>query len=708
MGSDPKKKNGTTNKKGHTNKKTASKKGTGSKTGSKKRSSSKTTSKKRSSSKTTSKKGISSKTTTKKESTSKTTTKEESTPKTTTKKGRIAEATNKLKSIKNKINIQNAKKGAKKVFTNGKDFLNRHPAVKGALIALASLALVNGAEKIQNPRYQVAQAQNPTANVEEGEYGLIGANGENRPKKGIDAKVKFRQEDGSSARVPYIDVIVLSDSFTEKELEKCDIVYRLKDDADLRDKNKIDKIKAKLKAGTIVIGNALNVDIGYTNVHTDNGMTGKISNDLLEEIMELPKIENKEKDQEKDNENDGKSEVHENDDYYAVNGEVLGIDVNTSAVNLNQFEEMLAGTRKKERVGEITNTKINHVYIKIGGYYAEYEKHTPLWDKKTGEYDKYMNKVVDMVKLCQKYNVEYGFYFYSTAINETEAHDEAKRINEKLEYFKEKGINPPTLPLAIDIETKAVGHYDRQKVLAGNAKKIEESSKARAITFNEVLKENGDYVSVGLYTNQNVTGAVGSEKEKIIDLETLADNISEMKTIPIWWVASLEADSAAKSCDSINNTITPKGKKLHVFCKQIEHDTRVKGSFLVDYSIIYEDDYIELLNSNSKNRKNKSAEQLSSTKSQTKTTMLDIQPKGKTNTTIRGLRPICKTKLYDYTGSHCIGEVDETTQIIGIGLPDKYGRINVVTRDGRKGKVSIDYLESVQEREKDEEKIDLV
>ncbi len=580
--------------------------------------------------------------------------------------------------MKKTTNSQKIIKNAKTLYTKCKRTLKKHPEAKGAVkalgVLLSALAVYNAGAEIINPEYQIAEVQNQTAVTEEGEYGFIDARTENEPERTLGGNVRFGKENGDIVKVPYANISVLSNAFSKREIEKYPIVYKLTQDAELKKQNKRESVVTYLKAGTVVIGQKIE-DGEYVEVRTDNGLTGKVLVNSLEKIFEAPEKEEEKK----------SNTTHRGDGYRAVNGEVIGIDVNTSAVNLDDFEKMLTGDIKYDRVGQIKDTKPNYVYIKIGGYYAEYSEHTALWNE--NEYEKYMSRIVEMIRLCQKHNVEYGFYFYSTAITEQEALAEADLINRKMEFFKGHGIEPPALPLAIDIETKKPGAYDRQKALIGHPDEIEKSSKARAKTFDEVLKKNGDYISLAIYTNQNVTGARGNNNEKIIDMETLADNIKDMDTLPIWWVAQLTVESADNSGKAVQGSKTPKGKELHIYGKQITQDTVVPNcEFLVDYSIIYEDDYLEILDNAKGKKKTATIGDMSLDNSTPDTEMIAYIPKH-------------RTKLYGIGKGKDKGYVDESTQLLGRSMPDSEGKIIVVTRDGRKGRIDLSNLEKLDRSE---------
>ena len=495
------------------------------------------------------------------------------------------------KNIRKKINSIHGKPKLKKTLNkvmNGVDYIDKHASLKGAIAAALAVGTVMLVDDIANPKYQVSYVNEGTAVVEKGGHVLTRANGEDYTRKDLFGKVSVKEENGEKSKIPYADITVLSNSFSKNELDKYEVVYRLTGDQPLRKKNNIGKVITNLPKGTTVIGKSSSMDGTYTIVHTDNGLTGCVLSDHLKQIMTIPKKEEKRTPKKKTSESTiGKS------GYVVVNGEVLGIDVNTSAVNLTQFEEILSGARKHSPIGSISNTKVNHVYIKIGGF--GYKSHNPVWN--SNDYNIYMDKIVKMIDICKKYDVPYGFYFYSTAVDKQDAIKEADLINKKMDYFRERGVESPILPLALNVELNDSSDKQRSiyRGLSGKAREdsIAKASIARAEIFNRVLAEHGDYISMSLYTNQAVT--TDHDNSKVLDLSVLADHIDGMETLPIWWVSQLGANITDISGQKIDGITTPKGKKIHIYGKQIAHDTPVEGSFLVDYSIIYEDDFKSFL-----------------------------------------------------------------------------------------------------------------
>ncbi len=570
-----------------------------------------------------------------------------------------------LRRIGGKLTGQIKNKQVRKVLNNGINKLDRHPAVKGAIATVLAAGLLQGAGAVIDTEYQVVQVTDPTAVVGEVEYGIVPAYWENHTKKSLFQNVNLIDGYGNETKVPYSNVSVISSAFSNRQLKTYDVFYKLSQDAQISRKSKSHNTITNLKAGTVVIGKKSADEDGYVEVCTDNGQVGLIQFSKMEEIMKVPERQ---------------PVMTGSGEYKAYNGEVLGIDVNTSGVNLTQLEEILAGTRKRDHVGAIKDTTVNYVYIKMGGYYHDISAHTPLWAE-GNEYNSYMGKVVDIIDLCKKYDKQYGFYFYSTAITKEEGKEEAATLNKMISYLKSHGVEAPALPLAIDVECQ---NNDRQRKIIGNADKVAEASKARSIIFNEVKRENGNYIpNMTIYTNQNATG-IASGAEKIIDLDVFADNIDGLKEIPVWWVSSLGSDSSARSGDKVAAKVTPEGKRFKIFGKQILLDKSVQGSFLVDYDIIYEKYYKEFIGKDKASNivEETTPTQMSSTKSPLNTTMI-------------GYRPTGKTPLYSIGSGRSLGYIDEQTQLIGRMVPDKYGFVSVVTRDGRKGKVKLSNLEAV-------------
>ena len=582
------------------------------------------------------------------------------------------------RNIRKKINSIKGKPKLKKTLhmaMNGVDYVDKHKMLKGAIAALLALTAVHIAGDKINPKYQVAYINNGTAVVDKDDHGLVRASGEDRTRRSIFDNVTVTAESGDKDSLPYNDITVISNAFSKFELANYDVVYRLKDDQPLLNKTEKGKIITNLPIRATVIGKRAAKD-GYIKIHTDNGLTGYVPESSVKKIMDIPEQQSMS--------TSTSTSTSTSYKYKAFDGKVLGLDVNPSGVNFNQLEEMLAGTRKKDSFGSFKDTEVNYVYIKMGGYNHRYSDHRVLWAEGE-ELDFYMGKVFRIIDLCKKYNKAYGMYFYSTAITEKEGKEEAVTLNKMIQYLKDHGVEAPALPLAIDAEQDDRG-YDRQNQVLYNSEKIAEASKARAIIYNSVRKENGDYIkNVAIYTDQNTTGVVGNSKRKVFDLEEFAKNI-ETKEIPIWWVSA--AESAAKSGQRVSAMELPDGKKYKVFCEQIITDTKVNESFLVDYDKIDEKYYKDFID---KDRQNKAftgviAPQVSSTKSPLNTTMIGYMPRH-------------RTTLYGIGSGKSLGYIDEGTQLIGKVVPDKKGFVHVVTRDGRNGKVRLSNLTAINNRQ---------
>ena len=503
------------------------------------------------------------------------------------------------KAVKRKIR-RRMKKHIEEIQQNPKLYVKSK--LSGGLAAILMVGLGMGVLDMTTEKYQVVEFPPPYTETGEMQTGLAYAkwSSENEFKKNVFTQnVTVIDADGNEYRIKAAQLSALSDAFSKKELEEYQQIYQVIIKSELTNKMG-NKVKATLPAGSYVAGKSEPDSEDMISVITDDGRKGKIVASNLEKIISRPDqgplqpteqegIQAKPLSNITGNQIEFTGSTYAND-FTVINGEVMGIDVNTSGVKMDVLRELLDGSRKLNTVGNITNTQINYIIIKMGGFYWETEDHRNVWGQE--EYDEYMEKIIDIIDLCKEFHIPYGFYFYSTAINEQEAAEEARDINRKLTFLRERGVDPPAIPLALDVEMGVSNKYtDRQLKASDN---IEEASIARAQIFNEVLREHGDYTSMMIYTNQNVTVQDGC----FLDLSTMLDHITVMDTLPIWWVSQYGVKSAEQSGKEMDGTITPQGKTLKIVGKQIVLDEQVEGSFLVDKDVFSEEYFFELLHKN--------------------------------------------------------------------------------------------------------------
>jgi len=192
-------------------------------------------------------------------------------------------------------------------------------------------------------------------------------------------------------------------------------------------------------------------------------------------------------------------------------GNVIGIDVNKGETYL--LEEILLSKNsiKNQTVGEdgdIFDTtevagKIGFVYIKIGS--SSYSKENNFSIIPNVIYSTY-------AAVCEKYQIPYGFYYYSTAITEEEANKEYDTIVERLSELENSKYN--VLPIAIDVELADDLKKDRQ---VGH-----DVTSVKAVLANKLYEKYGKTV---LYTSGR-TASIEKEN-RIIDLVAYKSAIKE-------------------------------------------------------------------------------------------------------------------------------------------------------------------------------------
>lgn len=141
------------------------------------------------------------------------------------------------------------------------------------------------------------------------------------------------------------------------------------------------------------------------------------------------------------------------------------------------------------------NGDINFMYFRIGA--SGYGKNFSIIDN---------THYVEQVKKCEELGIPYGFYYYSTAINEQEAAKEFNHIEKSLDSLGELKYN--LLPFAIDVELAANPKNDRQY---GN-----DTTGAKAYLTNCIQNDLG--IDVMLYTSGNCTLST-TKDANVLDLE---------------------------------------------------------------------------------------------------------------------------------------------------------------------------------------------
>lgn len=254
--------------------------------------------------------------------------------------------------------------------------------------------------------------------------------------------------------------------------------------------------------------------------------------------------------------------------YVVENDNVLGIDV--SGIAPQELRKLLSGeleisdkieTRRGHSVdlSQYKHKKPNFVFIKLGA--------SKIFSKELGQ--GYPTGYKELAAVCEEMKVPYGFYYYSTCINKSEAQQEFTWIKNALDQLPNRDLN--LLPFAIDVEValskelpdkkkaKAQQKVDRQY----NAS-IKNVTSAKAELAN--LLEQTYIGKTQLYTSRN---AVDTDlSSMILDIEQYQ---KELKTgqSHIWFVCPTPNVLHEKSMHKISN---------YVQSKQIVLDAKINNN----------------------------------------------------------------------------------------------------------------------------------
>ncbi len=295
-----------------------------------------------------------------------------------------------------------------------------------------------------------------------------------------------------------------------------------------------------------------NVDgVDWILVTLSDGTSGYVSCEYLKEV---------EKEKSKESENIDSTEIVEeviDKRVVSKSGNVVGIDV-ADGVSGNELEALLTDKNViKDQTARISyydengksvyanaNTSdiagnINFVYIKLGA--SGYGNFVTLLN------DNYL----DQAAVCEKYGIPYGFYYYSTCLDNDEARIEADAINKALDSMKSRKYN--LLPLAIDVEL-ASGSSDRQwgkdvteakaylanlveptqgkTILYGGGRSISSSSPECVLDINRYNKllESGES-DVWLATPRTDDGGISNDTQKYISTISKVADITISQTV---------------------------------------------------------------------------------------------------------------------------------------------------------------------------------
>ena len=336
-------------------------------------------------------------------------------------------------------------------------------------------------------------------------------------------------------------------------------------DLKLRKEPSLDgKVEVKIPNGTVLtvtkeaLENTINVDnYEWIQVQLEDGTKGYVAQEYLVEYEE-----------DKENENEE----------FTIDGNsdnVIGIDVST--ISTQTLDQLLKGEIKIPNnidtvnlgtldLSKYENKEIKYVYLKLGstGYgntfsFVDFENYKEL------------------AKVCEENKIPYGFYYYSTCINNEEARKEAKRIEMLMNSLDKREYN--ILPLAIDIELHQPD--DRQK-----NQDITELTKVKAYLTNLVESTQGKTI---LYTSRNV---IEAPETKIMDLSDYNELIESGES-DVWFVAPEGNSTHRKSLDNILTT-----EDAEVKMKQVVQDGVLPTGEGYDVNVMKKDMYIEYTKAN--------------------------------------------------------------------------------------------------------------
>lgn len=350
----------------------------------------------------------------------------------------------------------------------------------------------------------------------------------------------------------------------------------------------IDEIKNQSKI-ELKYENIVNMEIvgndRYVYVTLDNGKSGYIAYDYLDDDessinQKMPTEESK-------------RNIFSN---YNIsrNGEIVGIDID-EGVTAEQLEEMLqsdsfiASQTTSDFHDEIIDTseisgKINYVYIKIGASSYIKDGKIVLQDNP--------NFFREQARVCEKYGVPYGFYYYSTCITEDEAKREAAYINESINLLDDREYN--LLPFAINYEMYEKSENDE---FGDRQREIEDLTNEKALLASLVSEKHGNVI---LYASGFLISDNSSEKQ--LDWNRYSKSVGD-KNVGLWLPAMINSKTgeygvvSQKDREYFMPIMQSSGKS---YFEQIimDTDTNIPGQIKskIDIDIMSESTFIDLIN----------------------------------------------------------------------------------------------------------------
>ena len=209
-----------------------------------------------------------------------------------------------------------------------------------------------------------------------------------------------------------------------------------------------------------------------------------------------------------------------------ASGNVTGIDI--SGMSPEYLRELLQKgipeSVTTEAYGKTDVTQmagnINFVFIKLGNSgYGKGELIIP-------DYSGYE----EQVKVCEELGVPYGFYYYSTSINEKEAKKEADYIIQAIEELRENyDLKYNIMPPVVDVELK--GKKDRQYG--------KDVSDAKAHIIKRI-QEEGISEDVLIYAPGRVMDP--EDSDRLINLDRIKEKISNPDSLAVWLCAPTKSN----------------------------------------------------------------------------------------------------------------------------------------------------------------------
>lgn len=321
----------------------------------------------------------------------------------------------------------------------------------------------------------------------------------------------------------------------------------------------------------------------YIYVTLDNGKSGYIAYDYLVDEKDL--ITQKMPTEETKNKSLSNYNI-------SKNGDIVGIDI-AEGITAKQLEEMIKSnnmiqnqTTSEQSEGIVDTSeisgKINYVYIKIGASGYGNEGRIVLQNNP--------NFFREQARVCEKYGIPYGFYYYSTCITEDEAKREAAYINDAINLLDEREYN--VLPTAIDFErhtNEKTGEIEDRQYGEGDL------TESKALLAKLVSEKQGNVI---LYTSGFLISDNSSEKQ--IDWNKYNQIVGENNR-GLWLPAMIsdkvgEYFSLSKSDREYFIPIMQSSGKSYFEQVILDTHTNVPDDEKIDIDLIQEDTFKTLIN----------------------------------------------------------------------------------------------------------------